>query len=123
MGTSTQFRSDVVGKAFADSAKDHNIKIGPLRHAKKYDLTPDHSNMGISEYELFDTLTGKSIGKMGATFDKRFATKGIQHVDNIVGSEGNRGVSRSLYNAALVDEPSGLVSGENLVHPEITEKV
>jgi hypothetical protein len=48
-----------------------NLK-GPLRYAKKYNLSPNYANYGINEYELFDTLTGKSIGKLGTTYDKRF---------------------------------------------------
>lgn len=110
------------GEYFDNTFRKINYR-GPLRYAKKYDMSPENSNIGITEYELFDTLTGKSIGKMGTTYDKRLGSNGIQHVDNIVGSSGNTGVSRSLNNAALNDRPSGLISGESLVHPEITERV
>lgn len=118
------YRGNVAGREMIKEIETTpNLPIGPLRHAIKTSGTPEYTNFWNSRYELFDTLTGKPIGKLGTTFDIRRNTFGIPNEDIIIGTEGTRGVSRALYNAALHDKPEGLISGDMLVHPEITEHV
>ena len=116
------------GHYFNNAASKINHR-GPLRYAIKYDL-PSNGNFGVSEYKAIDALSGKEVGKLGTMQnlehlgDRIFArTTSPQYVDNINGSDGNHGISRTLYNAALNDRPSGLISGESLREPVKTEAV
>lgn len=76
----------------------------------------------IKETHLVDLPTGKDIGQL-STSVKDFQKGTVPYITNLVGTLGFKSVSRDLYNARLLQSHNGLISGEMLLQPEITERV
>lgn len=107
-----------LSKTLNNNIKKANILTPRLRGTTTF-FTKISDDNTIYDTHLYDLLTGSDIGQL-SVFKKG---NDVPYVTNIIGSPNNKKVSEDLYNSFLKHSTSGLLSGKNLLRPEITEKV
>lgn len=104
-----------------NNIKKYNISPSRLRGYKNL-IDEPLGSMWNKDTHLYDLLTGKDIGNLSTT-TANYRKGTIPSINQVIGSSKANHVSQDLYNTRLLQSSNGLISGESLVHPEITERV
>ena len=126
----TKYSKREIKKLIKEAVKDFNKNIDKttLRPSFYHVYSPLSEALGntwVRDSHLYDRLTGRDVSNISTVTGDFSGVKSPTKVGNISSNPGfhYKGKSETLYNYLLNKNEEGLISGESLIHPEITEHV